>query len=102
MAKIHFGQDIFSLATFLLIENALDGKVIQKLLLLLIKKFRQILINLLILIDLKQGFYSPEDTKNKAAMMMTSSVRESFVNLRMLGMFPAKFKIGWLLGVQYN
>jgi hypothetical protein len=26
MAKIPFGQDIFSLAIFLLIENALDGK----------------------------------------------------------------------------
>jgi hypothetical protein len=34
--------------------------------------------------------------------MMTSSVRESFVNLRKHGMFPAKFKIGWLLGDHYN
>jgi hypothetical protein len=45
-----------------------------------------------ILIDFKKGFYSPEDTENKAAMM-TSSVRESFMNLRKHGMFPAKFKI---------
>jgi hypothetical protein len=36
MAKIPFGQDIFSLAIFLLIKNALDGKIIQKMLLLLI------------------------------------------------------------------
>jgi hypothetical protein len=36
MAKIPFGKDIFSLAIFLSIENALDGKIIQKLLLLLL------------------------------------------------------------------
>jgi hypothetical protein len=33
---------------------------------------------------------------------MTSSVRESFVNLRKDGMFPAKFEICWLLGGDYN
>jgi hypothetical protein len=33
---------------------------------------------------------------------MTSSVRESLVNLRKDGMFPVKFKIGWLLGDHYN
>jgi hypothetical protein len=36
MAKIPFGGDIFSLAIFLLIENALDGKIIQKIVLFLI------------------------------------------------------------------
>jgi hypothetical protein len=36
MAKIRFGEDIFNLAIFLLIENALDGKIIQTFLLLLI------------------------------------------------------------------
>jgi hypothetical protein len=36
MAKIPFGQDIFGMAICLLIENALDGKIIQNLLLLLI------------------------------------------------------------------
>jgi hypothetical protein len=33
---------------------------------------------------------------------MTSSVRESFVNLRKDGMFPAKSEIGWPLGDHYN
>jgi hypothetical protein len=36
MAKIPFGQDIFSLAIFLSIKNALDGKIIQKLLILIL------------------------------------------------------------------
>jgi hypothetical protein len=35
-------------------------------------------------------------------MMMMLSFRESFVNLRQQGMFPAKFKISWLLGDHYN
>jgi hypothetical protein len=35
-------------------------------------------------------------------MMKTSSVRETFVNLRKDGMFLAKFEIGWLLGDHYN
>jgi hypothetical protein len=36
MVKIPFGRDIFSLDIFLLIENALDEKIIQIFLLLLI------------------------------------------------------------------
>jgi hypothetical protein len=39
--------------------------------------------------------------KNTIGLDMT--VRESFVNLRKDGMFPAKFEIGWLLaGDHYN